>query len=177
MGKRSKVLGLPAEVKAWLDAALVEGNFSGLEKLSAACKAKGYDLSKSSIHRYSQPFQDRLAALKIATEQAQAVVMATPDDDNAMNDSLIRLVQEKLFTVLVETNVGAEDGLTVKQLGQISKGIADVGRASVQQKKYHAEVQARANAAAAKVGDIAKQGGVSDDTIERIKREILGIPA
>lgn len=176
MAKRSKVLGLPAEVKTWLDAALVENNFSQFEMLAAALKARGHEISKSALHRYGQPFQDRLATLKIATEQARAVVMATPDDDNAMNDSLIRLVQEKLFTVLVEMNVGGEDGLSVKQLGQVSKGIADVGRASVQQKKYQQTVRERVSEVAGEVESL-RGAGASDDSIDRIKRRILGIAA
>lgn len=177
MGKRSKVLTLPAEVKTWLDATLVENNFSGYEIIAAELKARGFEISKSSLHRYGEPFENRLQALRVATEQAKAVTEASPDDDNAMNDALIRLVQEKVFSVLVETNVGGEEGLTVKQLGQVSKAIADVGRASVQQKKFQQMVRQRADAAAESVSELAKQGGASAETIERIKREILGIPA
>lgn len=177
MAKRSKVLTLPAEVKAWLDATLVENNFSGYELISAELKARGHEITKSSLHRYGQPFEGKLAALKMATEQARAVTQASPDDDNSMNDALIRLVQEKVFSVLVATNVGGEDGLTVKQLGQVTKAIADVGRASVQQKKFQETVRTRTDAAADSVEKIAKESGASDATIERIKREILGITA
>lgn len=177
MPKASKVLKLPAAVKAWLDQALVENNFTGYEAISAELKARGFAITKSSLHRYGQPFESRLAAVRLATDQATAVVAASPDDDNAMNDALIRLVQEKVFTVLVETSVGGDEGLSVKQLGQITKAIADVGRASVQQKKYQGEVRARAQTAAETASEIAKQGGASHETIERIKREILGIPA
>lgn len=60
MPKRSKVAALPKAVKEWLDAALVEGNFSGYEQLEAELKARGHDIGKSSLHRYGSAFeQDR----------------------------------------------------------------------------------------------------------------------
>ena len=74
MPPRSKVAALPPEVKEWLDKALVENNFGGYELLAAELKGKGYEISKTGLHRYGQQFEDRLNALKIATEQARAVV-------------------------------------------------------------------------------------------------------
>ena len=88
MPPKSKVHSLPAAVKQWLDDALVEGNFTGYETLEAELKQRGFDISKSSLHRYGQEFEERLNALKLATEQARAVVQASPDDDDAMNQPL-----------------------------------------------------------------------------------------
>lgn len=180
MAKRSKVLGLPAEVKAWLDQALVENNFSQFELLAAELKKTGHEISKSAVHRYAQPFQDRLAALKTATEQARAVTEASPDDDNAMNDALIRLVQEKVFSVLVATSVGGEQGLTVKQLGQVTKAIADVGRASVQQKKFQGEVRDKFKAKLDKMAsDANKKTGKEKagymEALKRVREEAYGL--
>ena len=43
MPARSKVAALPPEVKAWLDGALAENNFSDYELLADELKARGYD--------------------------------------------------------------------------------------------------------------------------------------
>ena len=105
MGKKSTVETLPKEVKEWLDRALVESNFSGYKLLAGEMKARGYEISKSAIHRYGQDFEERLKTLKMVTEQARAVVQAAPDEDGAVNDALVRLTQEKLFGVLMEIEV------------------------------------------------------------------------
>ena len=43
MPKRSAVETLPAQVKRWLDQALVDGNFSGYEALADELKTRGFD--------------------------------------------------------------------------------------------------------------------------------------
>ena len=81
MPRRSKVEALPAPVKAWLDQALVENNFSQYERLAAELGKRGYSIGKSSLHSYGQAFEERLKTLRLVTEQARAVVQAAPDDE------------------------------------------------------------------------------------------------
>ncbi|MDR0441114.1 MAG: DUF3486 family protein, partial [Candidatus Accumulibacter sp.] len=50
-------------------------------------------------------------------------------------------------------------------------------RASVNQKKFRLEIQAKAEAAAANAEKIARKGGLSQDSVEALRREILGIAA
>ena len=171
MGKKSTVETLPKEVKEWLDRALVESNFSGYKLLAGEMKARGYEISKSAIHRYGQDFEERLKTLKMVTEQARAVVQAAPDEDGAVNDALVRLTQEKLFGVLMVIEVDPE---TV-DLAKLAKAVAELGKASVMQKRWLSEVRAKAEAAAANVEKIAKKGGLSSDSVEQLRREILGI--
>lgn len=168
MPPRSKVAGLPAQVKAWLDQALVESNFSGYEALSAELEARGYQIGKSALHRYGSEFEDKLAALKLSSEQAKAVVQAAPDDEGAVNEALMRLVQEHLFKLLM-----AEGGKI--DLPKVAKAVAELGRASVVQAKWKAEVRSRAEAAASEVEKIAKKGGLNAETVAEIRREILGV--
>nr|WP_288356331.1 DUF3486 family protein [uncultured Pseudomonas sp.] len=168
MPPRSKVAGLPAQVKAWLDQALVESNFSGYEALSAELEARGYQIGKSALHRYGSEFEDKLAALKLSSEQAKAVVQAAPDDEGAVNEALMRLVQEHLFKLLM-----AEGGKM--DLPKVAKAVAELGRASVVQAKWKAEVRSRAEAAASEVEKIAKKGGLNAETVAEIRREILGV--
>lgn len=168
MPPRSKVAGLPAEVKAWLDQALVESNFSGYELLSEELESRGYSIGKSALHRYGTEFEDKLAALKMSSEQAKAVVQAAPDDEGAVNEALMRLVQEHLFKLLM-----ASDGKM--DLPKVAKAVAELGRASVVQKKWQAEFREKAEAAAARVEKIAKKGGLNATTVDEIRREILGM--
>lgn len=168
MPPRSKVTILPPEVKRWLDQALVEGNFSDYELLADELKTQGYAISKSALHRYGQEFEGRLSALKLASEQAKAVVAAAPDEEGAVNEALMRLVQEHLFKLLM-----SQDG--EYDLTKVAKAVAELGRASVVQKKWQAEVKSKAEAAAAAVENIVKKGGLSADVVDKIRREILGV--
>ena len=52
---------------------------------------------------------------------------------------------------------------------------AELGKASVVQKKWQAEVRAKAEAAASQVEKIAKKGGLDAATVAEIRREILGV--
>lgn len=168
MPPRSKVSGLPAEVKDWLDQSLVENNFSGYESLSAELAARGYSIGKSALHSYGQNFEERLSALKVASEQARAVVAAAPDEEGAVNEALMRLVQEHLFKLLMSNGNQID-------LPKVAKAVAELGRASVVQKKWQAEVRSKAEAAASQVEKIAKKGGLDAATVAEIRREILGV--
>jgi len=168
MPPRTKVEALPAEVKAWLDVALVEGNFSGYEQLEDELKARGHTIGKSSLHRYGSAFEQKLASLKMASEQAKAVVTAAPDEEGAVNEALMRLVQEHLFNLLM-----AEDGQM--DLPKVARAVAELGKASVTQAKWRAEVRTKAAAVAEAAAKIGRKGGLSDDSVNEIRRRILGI--
>ncbi|HYE35468.1 DUF3486 family protein [Methylocaldum sp.] len=173
MPPRSAVLQLPDPVKAELDRRLLEAGFSGYVALSEWLADQGYEISKSAIHKYGQEFEQRISALKVATEQAKAIAEAAPDEGNAMNEALIRLVQQKAFDVLV--NLSDEDKeVNLKDIGIM---VARLSNASVKQKQYQAEVQAKAKSAAEKVASVARQGGLSAEAVDTIRREILGIVA
>lgn len=171
MGKKSTVETLPKEVKEWLDRSLVENNFSGYQLLAEEMKSRGYEVSKSAIHRYGQDFEERLKTLKLVTEQARAVVLAAPDEDGAVNDALVRLTQEKLFSVLMDIEIDPE---TV-DVTKLAKAVAELGKASVAQKRWLAEVRSKAEAAASAIEQVVKKGGLSDEAVDQIRRQILGI--
>lgn len=172
MAKRSKIDGLPGAVKSWLDTALVEGNFSGYELLEAELKKRGFNIGKSSIHRYGSQFEERLATLKMASQQAKAIVDAAPDEEGAVSEALMRLVQEKLFQVMLDFQVDPKKPLNI---ASAAKAIAELSRATVGQKKWLAEVREKARDAAEAVTQVAKKGGLSAEAVDIIRREILGI--
>ncbi|MDD2721656.1 MAG: DUF3486 family protein [Gallionella sp.] len=175
MPPRSKIDKLPKEVKQWLDRALIEGNFSGYELLEQELAERGYAIGKSSINRYGQEFEQRLHALKLATEQARAISESAPDHAGAMNDALIRLVQQKAFDTLLKM----EEGTPMKDIGLM---VARLSNATVNQKKWAAEHEARVRAeerakAAEAMASTAKANGVSPETIAIIRRDVLGMAA
>lgn len=173
MPPRSKVETMPADVKAWLDQTLVEGNFSGYELLARELAERGCSISKSALHRYGSKFEERIAQLRMATEQAKAVVAASPDDAGDMTEALMRLVQQKVFNVLVECEIDPEK----VDLGKLTLQVARLARATVPLKKYAAEARDRLR----KVLDAAQasvEGGGNADPLallKRVREEAYGI--
>lgn len=172
MPERSLVAQLPQEIKEWLDKALVQGSFSGYEALSEALKEKGFNISKSSIHRYGQCFEDNLAALKLATEQAKAIVESSPDDEGNMNEALIRLVQQKSFQILTQLEIDDD-----KKLASIGHMVSSLTKSSVAVKKYAAEVRNKIEAKFKTLETESKSGKakLDQETLRRVREEIYGI--
>lgn len=174
MPQPSKVAALPPAVREWLEQTLIEQNFGNYDLLEALLAERGYVISRSAIHRFGQDFRGRVEAIKLATQQAKAIIEASPDDANAMNGALHRLVQERLFGVLVDLNLTDDDA--VAMLPKLGKTIAELGKSSVAQKGYETKVRERAAEAAAQVEAMSRQhAGLSADLVDAIKRQILGI--
>ena len=145
------MLALPKEVKAWLDGALIEGNFSGYELLAEALKERGCAISKSSLQRYGEPFQVMMSKVKIAGEQAAALMAEAGDDKGAMNDALIRMIQQKTFEVLMSERIdqpaeGEEAVASIATDPKFVRAIATLVRASVTQKEWAGKVRAALDA-------------------------------
>jgi hypothetical protein len=158
-------------VRADLDARLVRNGFADYRGLAEWLTEQGFEIKKSALHSYGQKFEDRCAALKVATQQARAIVAETPDDEGAMGEALTRLVQEKIFNVLMDLEVDPE---TI-DLSKLTRSIAELTRSSVTLKKYAQTVKERAKAAADAASKIAKKGGLSADAAAEIRSAILGI--
>lgn len=179
MARRSSIEGLPEEARRWLERALTENNFAGYQALEAMLRDKGYQISKSAIHRYGQKIERRFSAIKASTEAARLLTEGAADDQDARSEAVIALVQTELFESIINLQEAGEEGLDpanrIGLLSKAAKNIATLARASVNQKKFRLEVQARAEAAAANVEKIAKKGGLSAESVEQLRREILGI--
>ena len=179
MAPRSKVLTLPPELKEWLDAQLIRGGFSDYVQLAADLKARGESVSKSALHRYGSQFEKRMAQLKMSNEQARALVDASPDDEDKLGAAVIRLTQDRIFQLLVDLEIdpGSVD------VNKLFKNAAEIGKASVTQKKFTMEARAAIEDAArkkvleeqrAKLEAMPTKGGVTAETKAAI-REALGI--
>lgn len=170
MPKRSSIDMLPEEIRAELNRRLISGGFSGYEALAEWLGEQGWGFSKSSVHRYGQKLEKRLAAIRIATEQARAVAEAAGDDEGVMNDALIRLVQEKTFQALVEMEDAGEIALH-----KVGRMIADLSRSSIAQKRWMAETREKAAKALETIEQKAKRLNVPPELLEVVKKEVYGI--
>jgi Protein of unknown function (DUF3486) len=173
--QRSKVVtALPKELRDQLDQRLVKGSFTGYRELETWLGTQGFRISRGSLQRYGSAFERRIKTIGIATQQARALAEASPDREGSMTDALARLVQEKMFSILVEAE-DIEDG----QLTRIARAIADLGRATISQKRWAEEMRERLDeqkrAAGEKMGELKRSGGLSDETYDALRALLLGI--
>lgn len=179
MARRSKIDGLPPDVRRWLERALTETGFSGYDALETMLRERGFQISKSAIHRYGQKIERRFAAIKASTEAARMLTEGAADDQDARSEAVIALVQTEMFEAIVNLQE-AQDGDVdpaerISLLSKAAKNIATLARASVTLKKFQSEVRAKAALVAKDVEAVVKKGGLSDEAAEDIRRRILGI--
>lgn len=181
MGRASTITALPEDVRRWLERALTERGFCGYEELEALLRDQGYAISKSSIHRYGQKIERRMAAIKASTDAAKLITEAAGDDQDARSEAVIALVQTEMFDSIIAIQEADDEDLTpADRLGMMSKAaknIATLARASIAQKQYKASVQAKAAEVADKAARLASKGGMSEDAAAEIRNMILGIAA
>lgn len=172
MPKRSAIEGLPDDDRKWLDGQLAARNFSGYVQLEELLKERGYAIGKSSIHRYGEKLERKLAAIKASTQAATAIAEAAPDDADLRSGAVMSMVQTQIFDVLVGLQDAADQedlGEHIKLLSRVAKSVGELSRASVNQKKWQAEVRNRvANEAKSAAVEGARAEGMTAEQAERV---------
>lgn len=183
MARRTKVAGLPPDVRAWLDKALADSNFSDYEELEKLLAERGFSIGKSSIHRYGQKLEAKLAAVKASTEAARAIAEAAPDDSDLRSAAVMSMAQTEFFNIFValqEASAEDDPGKRLKMMGVAAKGISELSRASVNQKKWEAQVRTDARAEllreqAAELDKTVQAGGMDEEQAMFWRKKFLGV--
>ena len=176
MPRRSKKDLIPTEIRAELDRRIGEGGFANYRALAQWLKDNGYELCKSGVPHRGEKLDRLLDSVKRATEQARTIADTAPDEESAMSDTLIRLVQQIDLDILLDL-----EGETVppRTLEAISRSVTSLARASVTQKKWMVEVREKLSAkvghAAEQVAIAARAGGLSPEAEQQIRNALLDI--
>lgn len=169
MGQRSKVLSLPRDVRSQIDAALIARGFSGYRELAEWLSGQGHSIGKSALNEYGRGIERRLEQIRLATEQAEALVAAAPDDQGALADASIRLVQERIFDVML-----AAEESDMKTLAATARSLAETARASTairhERRKVLREI-------AEQVKRVETEEPDAEAAWLRIRRDIYGLAA
>jgi hypothetical protein len=176
---RRKIRALPTEIRTELERRLLAGSFSDYRALARWLRGHGYQISRTAICRYSRALERKLETLRLATEQARAVVEAAGAADDTVNEGLMRLVQGDLFRVLVEVKELDPKKVNVNAL---ARNVASICRSSVQMRRAAEEMRSgigkRVRAAERKVVAAARRGarsGLSAAAEQRIRAALLEI--
>jgi hypothetical protein len=165
--RRSRVeTELPRELREQAHRLLLEG--MTYEDLADWSAEHGYDISRSSWGRYGKEFYEAYQAIKRFEDQAR-VLSGEPGEGLTMEEAVSKMLLQKVMAAAVDGT------LDVLQVPRIIADVAKLQQSSVQREKLKDDFARAARAAADKVGAIAKKGGLSAETVQQIRKEILGI--
>lgn len=175
MTQRSKVAQLDPRVRVAVDDAVREGRAS-IDEIVGLIRSMGADASRSSVGRYVKNANEQLKHFREAQEIAKVWAGKLTEDPEG---DIGRLVTEMLKVVAYQQvgDMGTEGSetkpmdvmLLAKALDHLSRSQkVDVDRWA----KTRDEFAKKAAAAAAEIG---KSHGLSDETMDELKRSILGI--
>ena len=138
MARESSIDQLSTDDKAWLDKRFMDKGFCGYGEIATILQERGYNVSKSSVHRYGQKVEQKLAAVQASTQPAMMIADAAPDDSDMRSSAVLSLVQTELFNALVALqeadNEDADPADRIMLMAKAGKGIAEIAKASVNQK-------------------------------------------
>lgn len=165
---------LPSDIKSWLDDELLRHackDYTGLAKL---LNERGCRISKAVIGQYGAAVELRQQVLRASIAGAKSLLEIDVDDEMVMGQALVSLVQQKLFELLMGLE---ESDMDPVQLGRLTRAVADLSRADLQNKKYAAEVQARVAARMQEMAGESGRGGrkLDKETLDYVTRQIYGV--
>jgi hypothetical protein len=159
MPANGKIKKMSRELRAEFERRLVEGQFSDYRGLARWLGEHGCQIHSSALQKYGNALERKLNALRLATEQARAVVDASGGADDTVNEGLMRLVQGDLFRVLVELKEVDPQKIDINSL---ARNVASICRSSVHMRRAAEEMRSgigrRVLAAERKVVAAARRG-------------------
>jgi len=180
MGRKSSIKRLPPEIRAEIDRLLMPGTMT-YDELLAKLRGMGVtEVSRSALHRYGASFEQVAKALREKREIARAMV-AELGEEADISPILIEQLHTILFRLQTEamSKEGEEGGgISVKDLRALATTVRQLSLATRDQVKLRAEIrQQLAKEMAEGAEKVAKSEGLSAETIEKIKRQFLGLAA
>jgi len=179
MPKRSRIKSeIPEELRLKLEDKLIDNGFSDYSGLEAWLSEQGFSIGRSSIQRHGKEVEERIRMIKVATEAATQIDKAAKDDEDSRSGAVIGLIQTDIFNIMLKLKAaeGEEDSAErMKLLADVAKAMAQLSRASINQKQHASKVRQQERAKAAEeVSKELKRNGISEEVEESIRRVLLG---
>ena len=159
----------PPEIEAQF---LSRFNLASSQELADWLQEKGYKIDRKVAVKYSNHFLSQLEQV-VSYQQAAKAIELEPDESDRLPSALVLLAQTKLLRRLLRYDPDEDESPV--NLENISRTIAQLNQSVLGMKKYEQQIKDAANKAAKEVSDAAKKGGMSDESIDFISENILGI--
>ena len=176
MGVRSTILTrLPYALRTELEQRLVANGFSGYLELTRWLNGLGYRISKGALNRYGLAFEQRYNLEAAAARQARELAATARGDDGTATEALVGLLEERLFSVLIET----EKPFDQIDLARLTRMIDQLGRTTLPHRRWVSVRQARLvdqqHAATAKIAAMERGGDLSAAAATTMRSILLSI--
>ncbi len=183
MGRKSNIDKLPDELREKLRELLNNSSVTQAEIVEVINEKAGEPvLSTSSVNRYALRMQKQIEKTKQAREVAEAYMNKmggnTRNQLGKVVNEQIRLMSFELMTDIEELKENGETdpGLVIDLIYKVSRGLKELEQAEKLNAERESDIRKEAlNEAAATAEKQLKKEGLSNDSIIRIKKEILGI--
>lgn len=170
----SSITQLDPSIKEAVDTAIREGRLT-IDEIVRLIEDSGGDASRSAVGRYVKNAKERMEDYR----QAQQVASVWVDKLGKEPEGDIgRMVLEMLKLVAFKTvgNIEQAAPEDLMFLGKAMKDIAGTDKVFVDRElALRKLIAAEAAKVASEVASTAKKAGLSDDTIDLIKKKILGV--
>lgn len=183
MSPRSAVSNLPKSLQDELNTKLVDSSFSDYVGLSDWLEHEGYQISPASVWRHGSKLQaameKSLNKARQRMEIAKALRGASEEDKAALMEANEMVAMDQIMDMFEEA-ANLEIGERMAAVPKLVRAIADLNRAAIGSAKWKREFEAQIRKdaleqAANKMGITANKSGLNAETIDILKREILGI--
>lgn len=177
MARRSSVSKLPQDVRRWLERALEENGFGGYDELTALLREKGFEISRSALHRWGQDIERQRAAIREETQIAQALSDGGgADARDTRSEGVLALIQTGLLKglrELMDTQSEEDPAARVALLAKVGKDASTMVRGSMELKRFQSAVEDAARRKLleeqrAKLDELGKTGEVPADVLARV---------
>lgn len=180
---RSKVKRLPSEVRDFIDAALREDRHT-LDELIAELQRRfpGEDLpSRSGLHRHQQDVQAMTQRIRDMQAAASAVVAdlgENPDDKvgGLMVQAVTALCGHVAMRAASDSDTSIQDALALARMAREASSARKATLAERQAIERAAEERLRKQQAKA-LESVVKTAGLTQETADAIRKQILGVAA
>lgn len=187
MGRQSSIDRLPAEAREALNAFLRDPTITqedAADRLNDLLDEIGHPelkLSRSAVNRYDLKMRavgDKLRQSRQVADAWIAKLGAAPQGQ------LGHLVNEMLRTLAFELTLKMQDGeltdksmpAVIKMLKELSLSVMRLEKSASENVKRESVIREQTKREAAEAAEqIAKQGGLSETTVQEIRRAILGV--
>lgn len=168
---------LPQDLREELDRQIVAGSLS-VDELWAWLRDRGVEVGRSSVHRHMQSVEEVAAQMREAREAASAIVgqLGEGAAEGKVGQLLIEVVQNIAFKIAREKLLNPEGpGLDMEGLMFLTSSVQKLVSAQKTDADRILRIrQETAKTAAAQAEKAMKSRGMSQDTIDFIRKAVLG---
>lgn len=176
MGRKSSIVKLDPQIREAVDGAVREGRAT-IEEIVLLIRSMGGEASKSAVGRYVKSASEQLASYRKMQEVAKVwigKINDEPDGDvGRLAGETLKMLAVQVGQSMSQAEIEEVKPMDLMLLGKTLDHVAKAGKADLDKVlKIRKEFAQEAAAAAAKT---ATAKGLSAETVDEIKKTILGI--